>query len=103
MMNRKCFARRGVNRLRQVPREESRNADAGNACLRKCWQMQGLADMARRVAPAVLMFMEKRAAGCKVKQRYSGQQGQCATCVNFGENSVHESQSTFRIHCTVPV
>jgi len=103
VMNRKCFARRGVNRLRQVPREEARNAVAGNACLRKCWQMQGLADMARRVAPAVLMFMEKRAAGCKVKQRYSGQQGQCATCVNFGENSVHESQSTFRIHCTVPV
>ena len=91
-----------MNRLREIPREKFWNADAGNARRTKRGQMQRLADMARRVASTIFMFMEERAAGRKVKQCYSGQQGQCATCVNFGENGVHESQSDIRIHRSVP-
>jgi len=101
VMKRKCFARSVMNRLREMPREKLWNADAGNTRRTKGGQMQRLAHMARRVAPAISMFMKERATGRKVKEGYSGQQGQCATCVNFGENGVHESQSGLRIHCTV--
>jgi len=54
--------------LREARREKFWNADAGNTRRTKGRQMQRLAHMARRVASAIFMFMEKRAAGSKIQQ-----------------------------------
>jgi len=67
MMKRKRFARSGMNRLREIPREKFGNPYAGNTRRSKGGQMQRLAHMARRVAPAIFMLMEERAAGCKIQ------------------------------------
>jgi len=64
--------------------------------------MQRLANVAGRVATAVLMLVEIRATGGEIQKRDSGQQGQRATCVYLGENEAHESQSAFSVHFTVP-
>ena len=102
MMNRKRFAWRGMNWLRDVPRETFWNSDARNARWRKHRQMQRLADVTGRVAPAVFMVVKIRTAGGKVQKCDSGQQGQRTTGVQFGGRAVHDSNSTSGIHLTVP-
>ena len=102
MMKRKCFAGSRMDRLRQTPGDKFRNRNRRGASRRQRGQVQRLANMAGRVAASVFMLMQKRAAGGKVEQRDSGQQGQRAACVKFGEDTVHESLSTSRVHYLVP-
>ena len=101
MMNRKRSAWRGVGPLREIPREEFRDADARDARRYQRGQMQRLADVTRRVASAAFVVVKIRAADGKVQKCHSGQQSQSATRVHFGENTVHESLPTSRVHDTV--
>ncbi len=102
MMNRKRFVWRGVGPLREIPREEFRDTDARDARRYQCGQMQRLADVTGRVASTVFMVVKIRAAGGKVQKCNSGQQGQRTTGVQFGQDAVHDSNSTSGIHLTVP-
>lgn len=83
-----------MNGLRLIPGDKLRNGDRGGTGRLQRWQMKRLANMARRVAASIFVLVEIRSARGKVEQRDSGQQGQPAASVYFGENAVHEAQST---------
>jgi hypothetical protein len=91
-----------MSRLRQIPGDKFRNRDL--RCVSKCQRghVQRLANVARRLALAIFVFVEECAAGGEVKQCDSGQEGQGATRGKFGENAVHGCRPAFRVHVSVP-